>query len=320
MALRMDMNIYALYRNPIYRAYPEVFLRRLVRTFYHPPHGSQFETTLLWGDHLTSIYDDEMGPSQWRYGLYDLPLCEVIARILQPGDGALDIGANVGQMTLLMSRAVGLAGWVDSIEPHPAIFRMLQSNVSESAFKSRITIRQCAISDQNGTSSLKVPTAYSDNIGICSLEHRDNSGNCINVRTHTLDTLYASRDSIDLVKIDVEEHEYAVFRGAHLLLRRKAIRCIIFEELDFQHSAIPSLLIGYGYRLFAINTPAKVVEEPICNAADNPKACNYLALRDLDDAERIRTPKTLTIRHLAGNFAHQASEAIGAQGGDQPHR
>jgi FkbM family methyltransferase len=294
------MNLKSLCRNPLYRAYPEAAARRLLCTLRHPPRKSRFETTLFWGDRFTSIYDDDMGQSQWRYGLYDLPVCEVIARILKPGDRALDIGANVGQMTLLMGRAIRGAGCVESYEPHPAIFRILKDNCDGSSFKSRIKIQQAAISDRDGTARLAVPATFDANIGTSSLEASDRSSGNIVVATYRLDTLYPAVEDIDLVKVDVEGHELAVFRGAHELLSRKAIRAIIFEA-NTDHNDVFSLLAGYGYHLFAINTLERVVEHPLSELKSNIQTGNYLALRDIEDAKKIRAPSTLVIKTLANN-------------------
>ena len=295
------MNVQALYRNPLYRAYPEAAARRLINSLRHPPCKHLFETTLFWGDRFTSIYDCDMGQSQWRYGLYDLPVCEVIARVLKPGDYALDIGANAGQMTLLMARAICTAGRVDSFEPHPMIFQLLKNNCNESPFKSNIVIMQSAISNSDGAATLSVPATFYTNIGTSSLETGDDADNHIDVKSFTLDTLYPASSNFDLIKVDVEGHELAVFQGAHKLLSRKAIKAIIFEAKQSCQKEVFSLLSGYGYYLFAINTLENVVEHPLCELDGSSSACNFIALRDMVDAKHIRNPSNLILKNLASN-------------------
>ena len=295
------MYLQSLFRNPLYRAYPRAAIRRILCSLYHPRRDAHFETTLLWGDRFASIYDGEMGQSQWRYGLYDIPVCEVLARILKPGDRVLDIGANVGQMTLLMGRAVRAGGRVDSFEPHPAIFRILKDNCERSPFTSRIRAQQAAVSDLDGTARLSIPATFHSNIGTCSLEAGDRRDDHVDVATHRLDTLYPATEEIDLVKVDVEGHEHAVFRGAHKLLSQQAIKAIMFEEKTPEHSASFSLLQGYGYHLFAINTLEGIVGQPLCEITSGIQTGNYLALRDREDAKRIRAPSTLVIKTLAND-------------------
>ena len=50
---------------------------------------------------------------------------DFIAAYLRPGDGFLDIGANIGTYALLARSRVGPQGWVDGFEPHPVAARPL---------------------------------------------------------------------------------------------------------------------------------------------------------------------------------------------------
>lgn len=44
-------------------------------------------------------------------------------RLLRPGDVVLDIGANMGYMSIMASRFVGASGHVHAFEPSPEIPR-----------------------------------------------------------------------------------------------------------------------------------------------------------------------------------------------------
>ena len=48
---------------------------------------------------------------------------------LQPGDVVVDVGANIGVLSLAASRLVGEHGQVIAVEPHPATFQHLQHNL-----------------------------------------------------------------------------------------------------------------------------------------------------------------------------------------------
>jgi FkbM family methyltransferase len=292
------MNIKALYRNPIYRATPESIVRRFLGATFHPPFGSEFETRLYWGDRLISVYDNEMGAYQWQYGFYDLAVCEMLARILKPGHFAVDVGANVGQMTLLMSRAVGPGGSTECFEPHPYLAGLLQKNRANAPFKDRITARACAVSDHNGVANLSVPREYKNNMGTSSLEvPAGEGGTVLEVPICTLDSIYRERTSIDLIKVDVEGHEPAVFRGAATLLQKKVVRCILFEERNYAKSSIPDLLTGHGYHLFAIRDD-DLLHRPLGKPDQSPGSINFLAVRDLRDADAINAHTDLALKRL----------------------
>src|SRR5882672_11269255 len=57
-------------------------------------------------------------------------VCNVMARVLQPGDCAVDGGANVGFFTILMSRLVGPTGHVYAFEPGGNNLPKLAANIA----------------------------------------------------------------------------------------------------------------------------------------------------------------------------------------------
>jgi precorrin-6B methylase 2 len=50
---------------------------------------------------------------------YDLNLQMLMIQILKPGDRFVDIGANIGMLSILAARLVGPSGRVESFEPNP---------------------------------------------------------------------------------------------------------------------------------------------------------------------------------------------------------
>ena len=56
---------------------------------------------------------------------------ELVRRITRPGMIALDIGANVGYYTRLLSTLVGSSGHVLAFEPHPRSFTLLRQNTAK---------------------------------------------------------------------------------------------------------------------------------------------------------------------------------------------
>jgi precorrin-6B methylase 2 len=53
---------------------------------------------------------------------------ELLRRLLAPGDIAIDVGANIGCLTVTLARAVGPSGTVFAIEAQAGIFRLLAAN------------------------------------------------------------------------------------------------------------------------------------------------------------------------------------------------
>ena len=73
--------------------------------------------------------------------------------ILKLGDTAVDVGANIGLMTLFMAKATGSTGRVFAFEPEPENFNLLQKNIAANAYKN-VTVVPVAVLDHPGTLKL----------------------------------------------------------------------------------------------------------------------------------------------------------------------
>jgi FkbM family methyltransferase len=126
-----------------------------------------------WGSRLY-CWPDPLGNSIARTGTYDLIVAETLARLADPGETAIDAGANVGVMSNLLAHAVGAGGRVISFEPHPLIFRTLSGNVSRWRTMERIEtieLHQAAVSSSAGVFPLTIePDLFAHNKGTASLE------------------------------------------------------------------------------------------------------------------------------------------------------
>jgi len=147
-----------------------------------------------------------------------------------------DVGAHLGELTLLFSKFVGQQGQVHGFEASGAAFKRLKA-ICELAGRKNIILNHVALSDKEGMVRLHV---YDDeHLGWSSLAQRrlDRYGIDVNpvtaeeVLATTVD-VYCEKNGIpqiDLLKIDVEGLEYQVLLGARRMLESKKIRCCVFE-------------------------------------------------------------------------------------------
>src|SRR5262245_27458413 len=85
----------------------------------------------------------------------------IAARLVAPGDTAVDVGANYGLYTRFLCEAAGPSGRVYAIEPVPVTFEVLQSNISALRLRDVRLINR-ALSDHPGTVNMTVPTIGGD--------------------------------------------------------------------------------------------------------------------------------------------------------------
>ena len=162
--------------------------------------------------------------------VYEHPLPLIMMAITsRTSGGFLDVGANNGLYTLLASATRDDLRTV-AFEPYPPAANVCQRNVDASGFTDRVELREIALSDAEGEASLHVPDQEHGMLETsCSLEEGFKEGTTpIRISRRRLDdvTLPFAPGQI---KVDVEGHEAAFFRGAMQTIRRH--RPIIYAEL-----------------------------------------------------------------------------------------
>jgi FkbM family methyltransferase len=236
---------------PEYLLRPSQAALRASRLLRSPPTAEQVR--LPWGALLFVDPHEHIGGQTWRRGVYDLAACEALMRLADPGELALDVGANIGLMTSVLAFAVRGHGRVVSFEPHPLLVPLLDRNVGlwNGLGYGSVTVIPVALSDRSGVATLRMPPDFEFNRGRASLEY-DYTGGHVNVETTTLDDLLVDQPRIGVMKIDVEGHEPRVFAGAKRLLASGRIRDIVFEDYDPRPSDSSSLLESLGFELFGL--------------------------------------------------------------------
>ena len=74
---------------------------------------------------------------------------QLLRNLVGEGMQVVDIGANIGLYTLLLSRLAGKTGRVFAFEPEPNLFLTLRDNCETNAALN-VTPYQCAAGDSNG--------------------------------------------------------------------------------------------------------------------------------------------------------------------------
>lgn len=253
----------------------------------HRPLNVTARVVLPWGLPLTFDTSDHIGAFILHHGVYDLCVTEAVWRLTDPGETVLDVGANIGYMTSLMARRVGLDGIVHAFEPHPDIIRDLDANVKSwpSPPASRVELHQVALSDCDREGILVDAVGFDTNRGISFIgedEHVE-AGTTHDVPLRRLDGMSLGSSSFGVMKLDVEGHEEAVLVGAERMLNSGQIRDIVFEDHFAMPSSVARLLESHGYTVFRLRQRTRgLVVTPLDRQAlgnlEGPP--NFVATRD----------------------------------------
>lgn len=149
---------------------------------------------------------------------------KLLRRTLSPGDVAVDVGANIGIYTQLLSRWVGPTGLVHSFEPSPKNFGRLQSATRKLA---NVRLSQSAV----GESSRRTTLYVSDKLNV---DHRaylpeGDSRHTVPIEMIALDDYFKPGERVDLIKMDIQGYELQALRGANRVLADNPGIKLLFE-------------------------------------------------------------------------------------------
>jgi FkbM family methyltransferase len=153
------------------------------------------------------------------------PEVTVIQRLVKPGDHVIDVGANVGWYTRVLSELVGERGRVYSIEPVPPTFELLSFCVKKLGL-TNVELMNYALSDQDGAALMEIPPYEwgAENFyeaRVVDATHAKTGSRQFTVRMRSLDSIFAGLfHAIVFIKCDVEGHEFPLLTGADQLITK----------------------------------------------------------------------------------------------------
>jgi FkbM family methyltransferase len=186
----------------------------------------------------------------YRKGTTDSDLATVFAGL--PSDAVvLDIGANVGEFSLLASQ-VATDGTVHSFEPCPLIRPYLEMTIHVNERKN-VIVHASALSDFNGAIPLRfgTRTAMSSTSAAQNRSWEASVDVAAEIGDDVVDRELGSR--LDFMKIDVEGAEAAVVQGLSASIGR--LQPVIVVEMDGHggeraEAELLELLRTYEYEIF----------------------------------------------------------------------
>jgi FkbM family methyltransferase len=137
----------------------------------------------------------------------------LIKKIVKPGMVVVDIGANIGFYTLLLSRLVETKGRVYSFEPDRDNFRHLKALCGK---KKNTILKNWAVGSKDGVVKLYL----SDSLNVDHLTYdNDEKREQVSVKCVTIDRFLKAR-KVDFIKVDTQGYECAVLQGMSETLKK----------------------------------------------------------------------------------------------------
>lgn len=169
---------------------------------------------------------------------------------------AIDVGANIGFYTVLLSKSITM-GKVLAIEPNEIAHKRLLQNIARNHCTDRVITFDGMAGSKEEAKTIYFLEGMEEYTSVVAPNDQltDSAITCRQVKQTTIDTLVA-RYSLDpaFIKVDVEGYEFEVLTGALQTIRRSrpVILCELNDEMLRKHgssaSAIVELLRSNGYR------------------------------------------------------------------------
>jgi FkbM family methyltransferase len=253
-----------------------------------------------WGKMAFMANDRWIGESLLHYGEYAPDETRHLLMFVDKGSVVLDIGANVGGLTLPLARH---AGHVWAFEPQPLTFELLQETVMLNAL-ANVTCRRQALSDHSGHMNIRRMQWREDkrvNSGGTALEE-DADGE----RTEIISVDSLKLAACTLIKIDVEGFELNVLNGAVETIRDHQPVLYVEADRDDQTPSLIAFMQAHGYTPYW-DAPKLYAENNFAGNATNvfgkARSINLLCMpagRALPDALQGLLPASegQTFRHV----------------------
>ena len=238
---------------------------RLVRLFFGKTLKNTINCTLI-GRHGLQYkipnLKENIGFEIFANGIYEKDTSDLIISNLPPNGVFLDVGANIGSISLPVCRARPDVK-VICAEASRFVFEYLEQNISINNIQNCTLINK-AISDQDNKT---IAFYTSDLFGKGSMAVSKNK-NTESIQTITLDTLIIQLglNHVNLIKIDIEGYELFALKGLRSVLNSKNAPDIIFEFIDYAEESNSGVsagsaqeyLIDLGYRLYSYQKGGKL--------------------------------------------------------------
>lgn len=222
-------------------------IRRLVGPFGVRLSDDQLLVQTLFGTkYLVDPHDLIMTPQLVIYRQWEADLSRFFTRRIRPDLRFVDIGANFGYFTCLVGAGIGAggSGRVWAVEPNPRLVKLLRANVAINWSMCPVDIAPVALGGGTGTVQLCVPGDRAAN-GSLTVPADAQPGELVEVPMRRLDDLVPPGTAVDLVKLDVEGHEYGVLEGARRVIAESPQVEIVMEWSSRQ-------MVDAGYSIAAM--------------------------------------------------------------------
>jgi FkbM family methyltransferase len=214
---------------------------------------------------IVDTRDNSVAPHLMIAGIWEFWIAQCVARYVKPGMRCIDVGANFGYYTVLLSHLVGDKGSVQAWEPMPEAADCLERTLQLNGIERRVELVRAAAGDRHGSGMLARPPGLWGS-AMLTVHEPDASWERLAIRLERLDD--RRPHPVDFIKVDAEGHEPQVWEGARRLLAENQHLVVALEFAPARYAdpgAFLDDIRAAGFALAKIGTDGRPAA---CTAAD----------------------------------------------------
>lgn len=175
-----------------------------------------------------------LGRQLFYFGCYEPGICNVVSKLLSPGDVFLDVGANYGLYSLIAAHIVGNTGRVIAFEPQKKLREFINNSLKINNFNN-VDVSHYGLSDIEYSGKLLHPSTTNDGQATLKISSNEKCFDSELIPIRTLDSFLKNSNinKISGLKIDIEGAELRALIGAmSIFSRNEHPKFVVFECIE----------------------------------------------------------------------------------------
>lgn len=241
------------------------------------------------GFQMRCLPNDLIGRHLILSGSFDRAGADALSLFIEDGDQIMDVGANIGYVAcLLLHKSRNTS--VICYEPQPIIVDLLRKNLAQFG-AGRSQVVQAGLSDTEGSALLSIDK---DNRGSSRLAGEADDGSDLHqIELCDSGAELAKLERLDVMKIDIEGHEWTMLNAAAEQLKRLRPKAILYEDnrrISGPNQKLGALMEQLGYDLYGLHKRLTRTDLTPVNLANAAQFHDFVAVsRHRVIPERART-------------------------------
>lgn len=181
---------------------------------------------------INPVIDSGIEQSLYYTGTYEKGILHLMEFLLKKGDVFIDVGANIGVMSIHAALLVGEKGLVYAFEANPDTMKILKYNIGINNLHN-ITTSGYALGDKKDKG--RIYTSLDHNRGRASLFEPTGKSDYYEVDIIPLSDFFNTKPKIKLIKVDIEGFEIQALKGFGDILTGDEAPILIVECTEREH-------------------------------------------------------------------------------------